>query len=125
MVQRPQTVRPTPTNNVNNKRIVQSTHNRHKPPLNMTNGVQRGELVTRHHGGHLRTPHRAPSRGGFQSRPTLGEASPAMEVTAVDARVGPAALLKKSSMSRTVHYTPRDVPSLGLSSDLPLLDLKN
>jgi hypothetical protein len=43
------------------------------------------ELVSLHHGGHLITPHRAPLRGGIQSRPTPGEASPAMEDTTADA----------------------------------------
>jgi hypothetical protein len=80
------------------------------------------ELAVLHHGGHLIAPHRAPPRGGFQSRPTLGEASPSMEVVA-DTRGGLAALLKKPPML-CIAPTPRDVRSIGSSPDLPLLDLK-
>jgi hypothetical protein len=69
------------------------------------------EFVALHHEGYLFAPH----SGRFQSRSVSGEAFLAME--AADARGGPAALLKKRLM-------PHDVPSTGLSPDMPLLDLR-
>jgi hypothetical protein len=81
------------------------------------------ELVALHHGGHISAPHRAPLHGGFESRPTPGEASPAMEATTADARGGPAAMLRKLPKPRTAR-TSRDITSTGPPPDLPLLDLK-
>jgi hypothetical protein len=86
----------TPTNNVNTTRTANSQTT--NTSLHVTNQTtqhnQRGspemmELVALHHGGHLSIPHRAPLRGGFESWPMPGAASPVMDAAAVNTRGAP------------------------------------
>jgi hypothetical protein len=86
-----------------------STHTTHITQHDQRSSLEMMELVSLHHGGHLITPHRAPLRGGVQSRPTPGEASPAMEDTTADAHGwgGATTLSRKSSMLRTARASLR------------------
>jgi hypothetical protein len=99
-----------------------STHTTHITQHDQRSSLEMMELVSLHHGGHLITPHRAPLRGGVQSRPTPGEASPAMEDTNADAH-GWGGGYNTIEEVVDVAHSPC-VSSTGLPPDLPLLDLK-
>jgi hypothetical protein len=87
-------------------------------PHNTTKGDHRKRWsLTPPPWGHLSAPHRAPLHGVFKSRPTPGKASLTMEAATVDTREGPVAPSKKSPK-------PHDVPSIGLSPNLPLVNLQ-